>query len=590
MSIVSRDRPRIAEISFCVSLALAALARPAHAAWGVDPVQVYATSASCPVVAACDDAHFGAIVVWQENTPSGGLLKARHVLANGDVDPAWSAPAVVSTMDVARTAMGAISDRSGGAYVWWMEGAQLYLTRVAASGAVDPAWPARGRSLGMLMTSQLRPSAAGDGSGGVYLAWLGGPLDYSAARVVHLGPANTGTGGWPNGVKTLGTSPVVESANSFAIAAATDGGLWLALATTDTSNPEPAPGDVRLTRFTSAGFPAPGWGTHGVSLAPFRGDRLSLSPTWGPTPRFGLVAVASAGDAGAFVMRTVVSDEGPGIQLPEFRLVRVSGEGTIAPGWAPDGIVVGGLDFLGFGPEDLGAEASLRALPDDRGGVFAGVPGYATEGLSYMSFTRRSSAGTAEAGGITTDQHGLEVASRGDGGMFAATFFPTGPYGPYAPNAYIAASQSAPGEDFLEWHDQPVISWYGDVGLTATGDGGAIFAWSQERERFGIFAIRLGPAGVVTGVPPVPGIGAPSLRVKFVRGEGVHAVASFTGSSRLAFSLHDVAGRRVASFTSAATPGADQVFPGTRELPGGVYFVRTSDGVHTLGARVLVLR
>ena len=590
MNIVRRDRPRIASISLYAAVALTALTRPAHAAWGVDPVQVQATSASCPVVTACDDAHFGAIVVWQENTASGGLLKAQHVLANGDVDPVWSAPASVSTMDIARATAGAISDRSGGAYVWWMEGAQLYLTRVAASGAVDPAWPARGRNLGQLMTSQLRPSAAGDGSGGVYVAWLGGPLDYPAARVVHLGPANTGTGGWPNGVKTLGTSPLVESANSLAIAAASDGGLWLALATTDTSNPEPAPGDVRLTRFTSAGLPVLGWGQHGVSLAPFRGDLLSTSYGWGPTPRFGLVAVASDGAAGAFVMRAVISgDDVPYISLPEFRLVRVNGEGAIAPGWAPDGLVVGTLDPLS-GSQDLGTEASLRALADDRGGVFAGFPGYATEGIALMGFSRRGPDGAAEPGGISADQSGLEVASRGDGGMFAATFYPTGPYGPYAPNAYIEASQSAPGDGFLEWHNEPVMTWYGDVALTATGDGGAIFAWSQERERFGIFAIRLGQAGVVTGVPPTPVIGPPSLRVRFVRGEGVHAVASLAGATHVQLSLHDLAGRRIASLVSDATLGADVVVPGTRDRPDGMYFARASDGIRVLNARVVVTR
>jgi hypothetical protein len=84
-------------------------------------------------------------------------------------------------------------------------------------------------------------------------------------------------------------------------------------------------------------------------------------------------------------------------------------------------------------------------------------------------------------------------------------------------------------------------------------------------------------------------IGAPSLRVRFVRGEGVHAVAGFAGSPRLALALHDVAGRRVASLSSDATPGADVVFPGTRGLPGGVYFVRASDGMRELNARVIVL-
>jgi hypothetical protein len=69
-------------------MALMLFTRPAHGAWSADPVEVHATSALCPAVSAIDDGHCGAIIVWQENTASGGLLKAQHLEANGDVDAA----------------------------------------------------------------------------------------------------------------------------------------------------------------------------------------------------------------------------------------------------------------------------------------------------------------------------------------------------------------------------------------------------------------------------------------------------------------------------------------------------------------------
>ena len=100
--------------------------------------------------------------------------------------------------------------------------------------------------------------------------------------------------------------------------------------------------------------------------------------------------------------------------------------------------------------------------------------------------------------------------------------------------------------------------------------------------------MRLVPGGTV-GVPVPTASRQLSLRVRFVRGDGVHVVASFSGSPRLALSLHDLAGRRVAAMSSDATLGADVVFPGTRELPGGVYFARASDGRRELSARVIVL-
>src|SRR4029077_5723927 len=109
-------------------------------------------------------------------------------------------------------------------------------------------------------------------------------------------------------------------------------------------------------------------------------------------------------------------------------------------------------------------------------------------------------------------------------------------------------------------------------------------------DRQGIYAIRLGLAGPVTGVPPTQFLGPPALRARCVRGAGVHAMATFAGSPRVTFALHDLAGRRVSSLTSDATLGADTVLPGTRELPGGVYFATASDGTRQLHAKLVVIR
>jgi hypothetical protein len=54
--------------------------------------------------------------------------------------------------------------------------------------------------------------------------------------------------------------------------------------------------------------------------------------------------------------------------------------------------------------------------------------------------------------------------------------------------------------------------------------------------------------------------------------------------------LFDLTGRRVARVVSEAAPGAEVLFPGTRDLAGGVYFARASDGASVLESKVLVLR
>jgi hypothetical protein len=573
-------------------MALTLLTRPAHGAWSGDPVEVHATSALCPAVAAIEDGHSGAIIVWHENTASGGLLKAQHLLANGDLDLAWSAPAAVSNLDAARIAIGGVSDGAGGAYVWWMENTALFLNHLAGDGSIAAGWIARGRNVGNLPTTAHRPVALADGTGGVYLGWLTRSFFFDptvSIRVVRLGPSGAGAGGWPSGGRSLGlVGDAGVSVSAFGMDVAPVDGLWLGWQTV-VAGPDGVqlPGELLVVRLADGGLPASGWTSDGVVLAPYDPTFMNLAPGWQAAPAASQTAVAHDAGGGAFIVASQGVTDGTEL-LFHNTLRHVGVLGDPAEGWAPEGVNLG--DVYADGVIDPGAGGSLRAIADHQGGVLTGLPFFASEATAMMSFTHRSPAGDPIPGGIGADQRGLEFASRGDGGMFIASFKPSGANGPYEADAYISVGQSSPGAGFYESKTSYSAIRYGDIGLTATGDGGAIFAWSQLIDRQGVYAIRLGQAGAVTGVTPTPVIGAPSLRVRFVRGEGVHAVASFSGSPRVSLSLYDVSGRRVAGVSNDATLGADVVIPGTRDLAGGVYFARASDGQRLLDARVLVVR
>ena len=571
-------------------LALLLLTRSTQAGWSADPVEVHSTTALCPLVSAAPDAEHGALIVWQEATASGGLLRARHLLASGEVDGNWPAPVLLSTMDVVRTALGSVSDGAGGAYVWWMEGTQLYLTRLAAEGAVATGWPARGRSMGTLVDASSRPVACADGSGGVYLAWQsvlpGVPVSWFVIRAHHLGPANTAKDGWPSGGRVLGgTQELSEFATTFGIAPAADGGLWLAYGSTSVLVEEQSfvAGEVRVARYTGAGLASPGWSASGVSLAPFHGDLLVNRFPWGFAPRWRLAAVADDGAGGCFVQYgSISSDEYNVFAVP--RLQRVDATGAIAPGWPADGVSVPanvGQDVYDGGS----ASASLQLHSDLRGGVFAGRADFGLHGWEAFKFSRYGGTGAGTSESVVTGVNGLESAARGDGGVVAASYHPSGPLGLYQPNAYIAVDQSDPGASFSEYHTETGVQWYGDIGLAATGDGGSIFAWSQVNERFGVFAIRLNPGGQVTGVPP--GLVTSGLRVWFVRGSGVQV----TGAAvPVRLSLHDLTGREVARGESEMA--GDWTVPGTAGLPSGIYFAKSvavTDG-REWRARVVVIR
>ncbi|MEQ1833572.1 MAG: hypothetical protein ABL977_10995 [Candidatus Eisenbacteria bacterium] len=387
---------------------------------------------------------------------------------------------------------------------------------------------------------------------------------------------------------------MVELTNSAAIAAAPDGGLWFVCATTVYNEPDFTAGAIRLLRLTSAGALAPGWGPDGVTVDAFHGEALLASSHWAPSwnpfagfaPASGLVAIAPGNSSGAFVAYSPAIEDAPGAgQLGPARLVHLDESGAPTAGWS------GGpelLPSLGFGAyTDLGADGAIRAIPDGAGGVFAGGPEFYADGPSIINFQRHDVDAAPRSGGIRAGLQGLEFASGGPGQIVAGCFKPSGATSQWEADAFVSAALAG-GGSYFESARSYYSTRYGDIGLSATGDGGAIFAWSQLIDRQGVFAVRLNPAGVVTGVSP--SVGVASLRLRFVRGQGVLAVSSLAGAGRVTLSLHDLAGRTVSSAELDGAPGADVAFPGTRDLPGGVYFARASAGGKELHARVVVVR
>src|SRR5262249_53915588 len=102
----------------------------------------------------------GAIVTWRDlrNSPPGGCgcgipdVFAQHVLASGEVDPAWPVDGRgLCTADSSQYPTSIIGDGTGGAIVSWFDqrsgNYDIYAQHVQADGAVDPVWPANGRAL-----------------------------------------------------------------------------------------------------------------------------------------------------------------------------------------------------------------------------------------------------------------------------------------------------------------------------------------------------------------------------------------------------------------------------------------------------------
>jgi hypothetical protein len=567
MSVLSRC---IARNVAAAIAALACCAPAAHARWSADPVTVTAAGEPIPIVEGCSDGAHGTFVAWQEGSPTG-TLRVQHLLPDGDLDPAWpAAGAIACNVAVSRTEVVALPDRQGGLYLVWKEGVGLYVTRLDAGGAVAAGWPARGRFLGGVFADSPRPGVIEDGAHGIYVAW---GTSAGAAVAIHLGPSNTGAGGWPNSARGIGSGdPTYDTMYWPQIAPAPDGGIFSAWASA-TTDETASPSAWRLRRLTSAG----------LSFGSF--DRPALgSPVQGS-----LLALGPDGGGGVFLVigNPVGSDPYNGAIL-ETRLRRIDGDGQTAAGWPVDGTVLsigpGYYLFSGSSPD-----YSDAVLPDGRGGALVGAPQYYDHGTNY-GFVRCNQDHQWDswwATQVLLANH--EVAVGGVGGLYLGSFYPTGPYGPYQPNAFVAIDQSfspSAWKGWSEYHSEPVVQWYGDVGLAATDDGGAVLFWSQVRDRVGLFARRFNPGGEVTGVGPGVATAFGLSSVRFVRGEGVRAAVSVpAGHAR--FDVFDLAGRRIAS--QAIEPGEREVtIAGTARLPSGLYFGRLVAGADAVAAKVIV--
>ncbi len=587
--------PRLCTLALALVLGAAAcLAAPARAGWSADPVEVFGTPNLCPQVAACSDAAHGAIVVWQENTPTGSVLRAQHVLATGDVDPAWPAPATVTATSAARPVVGAVSDGLGGAYVWWMVNAYFSVTRIGPDGALAAGWPANGRVLGTLFTGALRPTVVADGAHGFYAAWP--QRDYSSTPwriplyLAHVGPSNTAAGGFPPAaVRVIGDDPDnIKWTSTSGLGVVPDGGVWLAWGTTTVTDTSLTNGEYRLTRLDSAGLPLAGWDALGTPFDVFPSAQLNSTVGWTVYPAMSLASVADDGSGGAFVEIGRANPDAPNGALEMLpQLHHFGADALPAPGWPVGGVAVytGGLP-ASF---DNGASASFRVLSDLHGGVFAGVPSYASEATEAYTIDHYSAAGATLPEMVGANQLGLDVAQRPDGAVFVASFNPSGPTSSWSPNAYVGVASTA-GASWGEVHATPVVTWYGDVAVASTGDDGAILVWSQTNERFGIYAVRVNGSGLVTGVPGTLATGPARLALRFVPGQGVRAYATLAGGAARC-RLADVAGRGVAHADFQARAGVSEwTLPGTAALAPGVYMARVDVAGRTLTAKVVVTR
>lgn len=561
-----------------VVLAVTLLAAPAWAGWGTMPVTVRATSAAIPTVAACNDGGYGTFVAWQEEASAGsGQVRVLHLLPTGDLDPAWPADgAPACTRAAARTTIAALPDHLGGVYLWWVETTTLYVTRLQPDGSAAAGWPVDGLSLGPISAATDRPSAIEDAANGIYLAWTTG----MSVRAHHLGPNGLGAQGWPNTPRTV--VPVDPTGSSIRLwpdlAPSPDGGIYLSWATwsLDTTMAESS---MRLRRLTAAGLNASGWPSEGLVLGPFRPEPL------GQMPRAPLLDISPDGRGGVFVHAGAFEETMPFV---DCRLYRLGSDGQTDPQWPADGYLIkAGATYYAGNPPGI-ADAGLRVHSDLQGRAIVEYPNAYSDSPAMIGVSHVDNLGVV-GWPKSVIAIGHEVVVRPDGGFYASDFKCCGPASQWDWPAMLGLHAEPDGawSSYFDVHSEPVLSWYGDIALASTGDGGVVYYWSQNNSSYGLFARRFNPTQEITAVGPRRPRFA--LRgVRFVSGSGV--VAQATSEGRASLELFDLNGRRVSSRAIPGDGSGEVVLPGTASLSSGLYFVRLRDDDRVALGRIVITR
>lgn len=289
--------------------------------WTANGVAACGQAASQYNTRVVSDRAGGAIVAWTDERDFGTQstdIYAQRVSVTGATQWGSNGIAVVA---IAGDQQGhaLLSDGTpGGAYFAWRDArtgfGDLYVMRLDGSGAARPGWAGNGNAIAAVPGDVTYPSLAGDGGFGCYVAWGDSRGSSFDAFVVRLTPQGVEAAGWP--ISGLNVTSGFES--EYEVLAAPDGAggvvMSWAFYTLGTY-------DVRAQRVNGAGTPLWTAGGAPVCLAP--GDE------------YGLRLVGDG--AGGGVMSWY--DQRAGYP-PMVFAQRLLADGSVAPGFAPDGNAV----------------------------------------------------------------------------------------------------------------------------------------------------------------------------------------------------------------------------------------------------------
>jgi hypothetical protein len=398
---------------------------------------------------AVTDAGGGVLYAWSDQRCVGyQQIYACRVVPAGATAAGWTPNGVrvaATTSDQLTPAIA--GDGAGGAFVAWQDlrgaDADLYLQHVDGTGAVVAGWPAAGLGVAIVTGLQSAPVLAGDGAGGVFVAWQDHRAGNNDIYLQHVTGAGTLAPGWPaNGMAACGAP---GDQRRPTMVADDEGGVLLAW-----QDHRAADWDIYALHVQGNAALAPGWSADGVVVSPASGDQI---------------AVRSARDGNHGLLLAWQDHRGPDWDVYAIRLAT---NASVASGWPAGGRAVtaspgdqtvpdlagdetGGL-FVAWQDRQLGT-ADIRAThlaPD--GSLVAGWPagGALVSGAPGDQTAPRTTVSGADAYVIWTDERDGAPA------LYAQRLLSGGPI-PVRPVGLAALHHD--GQTFLTWTPPPDTGW-----------------------------------------------------------------------------------------------------------------------------------
>jgi hypothetical protein len=449
-------------LSISAAALLTAIAPAARAEWDPAGVVVCDAAGDQVQVATLRDGANGAYVAWVDRRSGTADVYLLRLTATGQVASGWPADGVaVSAAAFDQIAPALAADGAGGVYVAWYDDrstGHVAIQRMTGAGVRSSGWPVDGLLVGpasfrvFALGTPRPPVIHPDGGGGAWIAWEGERDFFFQTLVQRIGGQGTPPAGWPAG----GTAVAIVDNDQVAPCMITTA-TGAIVAWDDYRRGEH---DIYAQAVTLGGGPAPGWPAAGLPLC-----IADSAQTW--------AEMVADGSGGAIV--TWMDLRTP--PHTDIYAQRLTGAGTIANGWTPNGVAVCTAFAHQRWPKlvEDGLHGAIIVWQDERSGIDIYAARIRSDGTREPSWPANGLAVCSHA----TLQRRPVIGSDGQGGAiiawederFGGTFHAQhviGSAGVVWPVGGVPAAPAGGGT-------QKTLS------LAGSGPGRAIVAWQDDR-------------------------------------------------------------------------------------------------------------